>query len=162
MGLFKRKGNDGDDSVGLADDTAWSAPGQPDAVPEPLADLAFFTLDHALSSISEGGALIPLVLLEDSNGRNAHRFVARSLEEGLAKAKKHVAKDSNWRRAVLAYDGYLSLGDQRNDAIYALAWDRDSATACAMAHRYVPGSQQQELQRVGNPVYLGAAPAPGL
>ena len=160
MGLFKRNREAGGGGA-PGSGGQWTAPGDPESLPEPLADLALLTLDHALDSISEGGALIPLVLAEGAGGRNGHRFLAETLEEGLAKARQFVAEDTGWRRAVLAYDGYLSVGDQRNDAVYVLAWDRDSSTACAMAHRYVPGSEQEALQRVGNPVYLGAAPAPG-
>lgn len=165
MGLFRRKDSEGGAEESGADAMAgrvtWTAPGDPDALPGPLADLAFLTLDHALDSISAGGPLIPLVLAESPAGRNGHRFLAESLEVGLEQAKQFVADDTAWDRAVLAYDGYLTTGDGRHDAIYVMAWDRGSATACAMAHRYVPGDEGRPLERMGNPVYLGSAPPPG-
>lgn len=156
MGLFRKR-----DHASGADD-AWGAPERPEDLPDAMADLAFMTLGHALESISEGGPLIPLVLVEGAEGRAAHRFVADTLEEGIAKASNFVAGDPQWQRATLAYDGYLSAEGQRTDAIYVLAWDRPSRTAVQVAHRYLPGGPAAPLQRVGAPMYLGSAAGPGV
>lgn len=153
MGLFGRKRPQ--------DTTQWAAPETAEQIPASLADLAMFALDHALFSIEEGGPLIPLVLAESAAGRNGHRFLADTLEDGLAQARRFVGTDAGWRRAALAYDGYLTRDGDRRDAIYVLAWDRDTATAVSVAHRYVPGQPDRPLERVGDPLYLGAAPPPG-
>ncbi len=164
MGLFQRKNRGANglprQSPGADRPAAWSAPDSPDDMPPPLADLAFLTLDHSLDSVEGGGPLIPLVLAETAGGRALQRFVAATLEEGLAAAQRFVHEDDAWQRACLAYDGYLTLADQRYDAIHVRGWDRESATSVHVAHCYVPGGAAAALQRISGPIYLGAGGPP--
>ena len=169
MGLFRRKKDDEPTTAAApsgapateAEAPAWWTPETSAATPDPLADLAMFTLDHALDSIEQGGPLIPLVLADTDDGRQGHRFMAATLEEGLAQARAFVGQNTAWRRAALAFDGYLTNAEGRCDAIYVLGWDRDSGAAVKVAHAYVPGEETQPLQRLGDPLFLGAPPAPG-
>jgi hypothetical protein len=168
MGLIRRKKDDQPTTAAPseapptgAEPPAWWTPETSAAMPDPLADLAMFTLDHALDSIELGGPLIPLVLADTAAGRQGHRFMAGTLEDGLAQARAFVGQNTAWRRAALAFDGYLTNAEGRRDAIYVLGWDRDSGAAVKVAHVYVPGQETQPLQRLGDPLFLGAPPAPG-
>ncbi len=139
----------------------WWTPESSAAMPDDLADLAMFTLEHALDSIEQGGPLIPLVFADTGEGRQGHRFMAGTLEDGLAQARAFVGEGAAWRRAALAFDGYLTNAEGRRDAIHVHGWDRDSGAAVKVAHAYVPGQETQPLQRLGDPLFLGAPPAPG-
>ena len=105
MGLFRRKKDDEPTTPvtpsspaaapgSEAAATKWWTPESSAAMPDGLADLAMFTLDHALDSIEQGGPLIPLVLADTADGRQGHRFMAGSLEEGLAQARAFVGQDT--------------------------------------------------------------------
>jgi hypothetical protein len=84
-------------------------------------ELAGFFAAHAIWCVSDGGPLVPLGALQLSDGRrNVCRFMD---EEELARA---VARGKEWLDgrledalyATLIYDGYLTLGDWRTDALF--------------------------------------------
>jgi hypothetical protein len=74
-----------------------------------LIELVFAALDHGIGSVSSsGGPLIPFILTEDEEGRRLARFVAETLEESLAQARRQAAS-SDAVRVAIAYDGYLTV-----------------------------------------------------
>jgi hypothetical protein len=120
------------------------------------ADLLFLGLDHGIDSVRGGGPLIPFVITERNGERALARFVAETLEAGIARAVASIKADplAPGDRSVLVYDGYLTPpnGD-RFDAIYAEAIEAGGAVT-VMAQRYKPKGRLRGLETIGNPALL--------
>jgi hypothetical protein len=116
-----------------------------------LADLAFMALDHGLESVrASGGPLIPFVITESQGaGRELTRFAGSTLEEGQAEARRHL-QTLKPDRAVLAWDGYITLQGPRTDAIYVSAYSAGADKALILVQRYSPAAEA-----VGNPAMVG-------
>ncbi len=99
----------------------------------------------------DGGPLIPFVITERNGERALARYVDETLEAGLARAIASIkANPKVAERAVLVYDGYLTLpnGD-RFDAIYAEAIEAGDVVT-VMAQRYKPKRMLRGFETVGN------------
>lgn len=114
-----------------------------------LAELA---LGHAVTSVvPEGGPLIPFAIVENAEG---HRALNRFMDE-LTAAQQHARDEVRSAptavRAAIAWDGYLTLDGQRQDAVFVEASDRGRASI-VVAHRYrdVPGAAEP----IGGPVMV--------
>lgn len=115
--------------------------------------MLFLGLDHGVASVRDGGPLIPFVVTERNGERTLARFVAETLEEGVAQAVESI-KANPADRSVLVYDGYLTLPNgERFDAVYAEAVDATGAVT-VMAQRYKPKRMLRGLETVGNPAVL--------
>lgn len=123
-------------------------------LPQPLVDLAFAALDHAVGSIANGGGpLIPLVFIEQGGGRRLIRGAAERLEEGLALVRAQAAQAADAVTAV-AFDGYVTIPDGRFDAIYVEARDPSGKTL-TLAQRYqVKGLVRKRAEPIGNPIFV--------
>lgn len=156
MGLFGRRRTAPTPSSGPAP-VPFQRPGgylppPDDAAPpsDAVQRLARFALDHALRSVvPEGGPLVPFALLE-GEGRALHRFVG-DLVEGQQQARDDVRTSAGARGAV-AWDGYLTVEGQRQDAVFVEASDRGCASIL-LAQRYhdAPGRSHG----IGEPVAVG-------
>lgn len=124
---------------------------------EKLADLVFLALDHGVDSVRAGGGpLIPFVVVELDGKRELHRFATERLEEGQQRAREAVAALPPTATAyALAYDGYLTVGDMKFDAILVEASERGRPSGVRMAQRYTPKRFLRSFQIVGNPALLG-------
>jgi hypothetical protein len=123
-----------------------------DVAPD-TADLLFFGLDHGIDSVRGGGPLIPFVIAERNGERTLARYVAETLEEGVAQAVDSI-KANSADRSVLVYDGYLTLPNgEKFDAIYAEAVDAAGEVTVA-AQRYKPKRMLRGFETVGNPALL--------
>ena len=81
-----------------------------------LARQAGFLAAHAVWCVSDGEPLVPLVGEARGQEHEVRRFAAETLEEGVAQAQAELAgTDSD--RAVLIYDGYLTIGENRLDSL---------------------------------------------
>lgn len=122
---------------------------------EHVIEFAWSALDLAMDRIKKGGPLIPFTLIRHNNEDNIKVFVADTLEESVAEAKAQLAKDMQYADiGLVAYDGYLTVDDQRTDAIFTETYERGSQFPHRLAMRYKSrlfgGSKP-----VGNAVYLG-------
>ena len=134
-----------------------STPKQEPQMSQRLSDIAFFALDHGIYSIQEGdGPLIPFVISEKADGkRKLDRYMADRLEESVAQAQFAVSRlASDVTAYAIAHDGYITMEGTKYDAILVEASERGRAGAVIMAQRYVPKTEQQSFQRVGNPALL--------
>jgi hypothetical protein len=124
---------------------------------ERLLDLVLRALDHATESIAHGGPLIPFVLAETTaRDRTLERFVADDLETAKAMARERITElEQDAARAALAYDGYVTIGGQRSDAILVQAQERGKSASVIFAQRYRPGSKVRRLQPTCNAAFLG-------
>ena len=133
-----------------------SAPQQPQ-MSQRLADIAFLALDHGINSIQDGaGPLIPFVISEQPDGkRKLSRYMADRLEEGVAQARLAVSQlPSDVTAYAIAYDGYITIEGTKYDAILVEASERGRPRAVVLAQRYVPKTEHQSFQRVGNAALL--------
>jgi hypothetical protein len=84
-------------------------------------ELAGFFGAHAIWCVSDGGPLIPLVAYQSQDGkRGSDRFVdEQHLERAVARAKESLeANPHHAESAVLIYDGFITLGEWRTDALF--------------------------------------------
>ena len=141
-----------------------SGPTSVDPAADPLLDLAFAGLDHAIDSVeASGGPLIPFVLARTGDRLSLQRFVTGRLEEGVALVEQHLdavaaaTADPTGGQAdgaCGAWDGYLTVEDTRSDAVLARAVDRTGAEVL-LAQRYeVRGLLRKKARRIGNPALV--------
>lgn len=97
--------------------------------------LAEIALAHALDAVvAQGSPMAPFAVLEDADGR---RVLARFEGEPLAaveRARAH-ARQSGAARAAVAWDGWLTVADIRQDAVVVHASD-PGCDGVVVAHRY--------------------------
>jgi hypothetical protein len=124
---------------------------------ESMMALIFMALDHSVSSVENGGPLIPFVIFVDSSGeKQLRRFVADSLEKGRAMALEFVgALPASTERYAVATDGYLRSESTREDAVVVEGSERGMAEAIIFAQRYSPKRLWRIARPVGNPAYIG-------
>lgn len=120
-----------------------------------LRRLAEIALGQALEVIvREGGPMTPFVVLDRPAGRVLGRFEGEA-GAALARARAHVAAcDAD--RAAVAWDGYLTVGGIRQDAVVVAASDRGRA-GVVVAHRY--RETVEGTVTVGRPVLVGPTDA---
>ncbi|NUO49182.1 MAG: hypothetical protein HOV80_10040 [Polyangiaceae bacterium] len=133
---------------------------------EKAAELAGFFTAHAVWSVSDGETLVPLLGHEGAAGRNMIRFAAEQAEEAVRHAKDWLESNpENVARAVLVYDGFLTLGDVRKDALFATVVDyADPRRSLEIAIPYRPANHDdgfavymlKALSSVGLPDDLGS------
>jgi hypothetical protein len=116
-----------------------------------LAELAFLALDHGLDSVrASGGPLIPFVITEsEDSGRRLTRFLAGTLEESQAEARRQL-QALHPSRAVLAWDGYVTIDGVRTDGIFVSAYTAGTDKSLILVQRYSAGAVA-----VGNPARVG-------
>jgi hypothetical protein len=128
-----------------------------------LAEIAFLALDHGIYSIQDGEhPLIPFVISEKTEGkRKIDRYMSRAaggwvLEESLAQARLAVSRlSSDVTAYAIAHDGYITIEGTKYDAILVEASERSRTRAVLLAQRYIPKTEQQSFQRIGNAAFLG-------
>ena len=132
-----------------------------------LADITFIALDHGIYSIQDGeGPLIPFVISDQADGkRKLDRYMSVAkmgksegwvLEESLAQARLAVSKlPLSVTTYAMAHDGYITIQGTKYDAILVESSERGRPRAVLLAQRYIPKTEQQSFQRVGNAVFLG-------
>ena len=123
---------------------------------EELLDLIFVALDHGVDSVSGGGPLVPFALTEAPDGRTLTRFHAGELEVGVAQAREHARDVPEATLIAIAYDGYLTVEDERSDAIFVEGQERGTASSVVFAQRYKPGGRLRKFSTIGNPAYVGS------
>lgn len=113
-------------------------------------DLVFKALDHAIDSVTDGGVLVPFVMTQN----NLSRFVSGKIEEAKAEAEIYIEEEKNEPLLVLAYDGFVTIENIKNDAIFVKGVDRNKKKKLVIAQRYVPATSKQVFKTVGNPVLI--------
>jgi hypothetical protein len=119
--------------------------------------LASLALKHGIESIRDaGGPLIPFVIVEKAEGRTIQRFMAETLEESLQQACEFVRdRLDEFDRAVIAYDGVVTVNGERKDAILVLAYGKGQPTTHLFAQPYTPKRFLNRVKASGEPLYLG-------
>lgn len=154
-----------------------TAPSDPAAMPDPatgagatlwrdalspeLRTLTEITLAHALEAVvATGTPMLPFIITEaevpqDADAgcaprRTLHRFEGE-LGAAVEKAREH-ARAFDGPRAAIAWDGWLTVGGIRQDAVVVQASER-GRTGVVVAHRY--RETLEGVVVVGRPVLVG-------
>ena len=124
---------------------------------EQLLNFALFALDHAAESvIASGGPLVPFAITEAGGQRQLARFPG-DLEEGQQQARTSVRSAPDAELAAVAWDGYLTVGGERADAVFVEASGRSDPESVLIAQRYrIVGRLKKRTQRVGNAAVVGS------
>ena len=120
------------------------------------AKLAGYFTAHAIWCVSDGETLIPLLGFETADGtRQMHRFMTEKFEQGVQEGKDRLASNSDGAvRSVLVYDGYITLGTRKLDALFADIRDYGfPSRSLLMAIPYRPASSPEGLA-VHRPKFL--------
>lgn len=85
--------------------------------------LAGFFAAHALWCVSDGEVLIPFLAYELPDGtRQMTRLAADTLKEGVTQGRDWLGQNPDQvSRAVLIYDGYITLESGKTDALFVEA-----------------------------------------
>lgn len=126
-------------------------------------DLSWSVLDHAVESLADGEPLIPFAVVLQGPEQRLHRFVADTLEEGIAHGRAFLAQLPEGEVAAFAFDGYLTRDGERTDAVYVEVHRRGQPSSGCLAQRYIPGAPPEMLGNASDcgdfaPLLGGAAP----
>jgi hypothetical protein len=129
-----------------------------------LNDLMFKALDHAVLSIEGNGeTLIPFSLTENATGQRAlTRYVADRIEAGIEEGKKKIeAAKETVERYAFAYDGFLTIGEDRWEGLFVEAGDKVAETGVLLCQRYrrKKGWFKKGIEPIGNPALVGSPPS---
>ena len=118
-----------------------------------------FALDHGVESIKiKGkGPLVPFIVTEVNGEKEVIRFFTNHLEDGLSEAIRYLKDERKSHFAVLVYDGFLPLNDQKFNAVIVRGYDRADTIGYTLGQRYVPSGFFSFFKLVGNKVFLGNA-----
>lgn len=137
----------------------------PAAVPDPalwrdslsaeLRALTEITLAHALEAVvATGSPMPPFAVVEGPQGRLLCRFEGDP-SAAAERARAH-ARASQGPRAAVAWDGWLTVGGIRQDAVVVQASER-GRPGVVVAHRY--RETLEGVVVVGRPVLVGPGDA---
>jgi len=86
---------------------------------EQMAELAGFFAAHGVWCVSSGVVLTPILAFEMADGvRQMRRIVADELQDAVAQGQQWLAENPDAAaRAVLVFDGYLTLVSGKMDAL---------------------------------------------
>jgi hypothetical protein len=91
-------------------------------------ELAGFFAAHAVWCVSDGETLVPIFAYESSDGsRQMERIEAEQLQDAVRHGKDRLAANpESSSRAVLVYDGFVTLADRKTDALIVDAMEYGS------------------------------------
>jgi len=106
-----------------------------------LMRLAGFALGHAVWCVSDHETLIPFLLSESAGKRQLLRVTAELLEDAVQQAAAQLETNpEDADRAVLVYDGYVTMDDLRSDALIVKALEYGVIGSPVRVYlRYRPG-----------------------
>ena len=107
-----------------------------------VAELGGFFAAHGIWSVSDGEALVPFCAVESHDGARAlTRFAADRLEVGVEQARAFFAQPpGHCARAVLVYDGYVTLEWGKTDALIVEARSLGTDASFTMLVPYRSGA----------------------
>ena len=120
-------------------------------------DFAYIGLDHGINSIADnGGPLIPFVLSQTGSEKKLQRFVTDKYEDGPLQAEDYLKNlTTKPDKALIAFDGFVTLGGEKSDAIIVRCYDKLESDGLILAQRYAPKKDSKGVEPVGNATLLG-------
>ncbi|OXM72572.1 MULTISPECIES: hypothetical protein [Amycolatopsis] len=127
----------------------------------------FDAIDHAVAEAEDtASGFVPFVLAVLPDGEKvAKRYVDDeenfTVEGSVALARQDLAAaDPVPRHVALAWDGFLTLDEDRTEAVFVDAYEQGRPEGVRFAQRYLRGGNGLEL--LGNPLLLNHRPEPML
>src|SRR5262245_45868032 len=128
-------------SVGFFGKKSRAQDGGGGCIPAETMEMAGFFAAHAVWSVSDGETLVPMLAIEDAAGqRSMARLAADRLEQAVASGQEQLrANPAGARRAVLIFDGFVTLESGRTDALVLEIrdYERTAAAKCMIPYRPV-------------------------
>ena len=128
---------------------------------EPLLDLIFEALDHAVQSVANtNGPLIPFAILESAAGeRTLARFTTgRNADEARQHAQSHVAQAADCAKYAIASDGTITESGQRIPVVMVEAGEQDGEHGFSFVQRFASTAACRFAQPVRNPGIIDQPP----
>ncbi|MFK7948764.1 MAG: hypothetical protein AB8G11_14320 [Saprospiraceae bacterium] len=124
---------------------------------EGLIELMFKGLDHGISSIQDSEGLLIVFSLFQQNGEiKIVRFVTDKLEDGPIQAQKYLVKmDEKPDFAVIAYEGIVTIENEKFDAVIVEGFDKNDTDAYVLAQRFKRKTAKSKFEAIGNAGYFG-------
>jgi len=125
---------------------------------ELLRKLLQETIEAGMRTVGSGNDLIPFLVTDGEKAGAIAVLACEDFDKSTQAAKKIIARvqDSIVRYAY-AYDGYLTLEGERNDAIFVEAVERAQDHVFVFAQRYRPKRFLRPAKTIGNPALLMTA-----
>lgn len=124
---------------------------------EGLVELMFKGLDHGIGSIEDSeGLLIAFSLFQQNSEIKIVRFVTDKLQDGPIQAQKYLQKmDKNPDFAIIAYEGIVTIENEKFDAVIVEGFDKNDADGYVLAQRFKRKTAKTEFEAIGNAGYFG-------
>ena len=124
---------------------------------ESLIELMFKGLDHGIGSIQDSeGVLIAFSIFEENNELKIVRFVTDKIEDGPIQAQKHLEKmDKKPDLAIIAYEGIVSIENEKFDAVIVEGFDQDDTDGYVLAQRFKRKTADSKFEAIGNAGFFG-------
>ncbi len=117
---------------------------------EPILDVARQAIDLAMECVATGETLLAFVVTEGDPGAIAS-LAGGPFDEMLAMAQSKVdALGEETTAFAFAYDGFITLQDERSDCVYVEATKTSCDTLYLFAQRYRPKKFLRPAKRIGN------------
>jgi len=101
--------------------------------------LAGVALAHALGSIEGGGPLCTLALVKTKDRMNFVRYEAKTIPVSIVGARRDLRdRLASGGHAVLVYDGFATVDDDRRDAMIVELIAQDGTALASLVQRYRP------------------------
>ncbi len=123
-----------------------------------LVDLVIFGLELGFDRLRENGRLAPCLITESLDDRAFLSFDTVDTDRAACvdRARQTAAQTGDEiETSVIVFDGVLTLGRSRVDAIFAEARERDHGHGIVLAQRYRRRSLLRRTRRKGPIVYCG-------
>lgn len=119
-----------------------------------FSDLVYAALDHGRAALAglTSGPLIPFAMTRVAEQREVVRFAGTNYDEDQ-QAALLFARGGAFAAWAVGWDGYLTLGGVRTEALFVRARRADGQRELLFAWRYARESGAP--QTIGNPAFLG-------
>lgn len=118
--------------------------------------LAEYALDHALSEVVDSRtSVVPFVITEQHGERRMHRFETPYSGQSTAAARYFLRANTEIDRAVLVWDGFVTIAGRRMDAVMAEYCEAGSDFSTITARRYRPARMFSAPLAIGETILVG-------
>lgn len=115
-------------------------------------------LDHAVQMKKDGiDPMLPFAFVYSDNNNTLKSFVGDTLEYAEKMFERTIMEEKP-DYAIYGYDGYLTIEGNKNDAILLKAYQKTDDVIYLVGQRFIPKSDQNDCEIIGNPAFLGTEP----
>ena len=128
---------------------------------QPLLQLIFLALDHAVHSIeNSNGPLVPFAVIDTANGeRMLARFTSgQNPEEARQHARAHIAQSNKWIRYAVTADGTITEGGRRVPVVMVEAGEQGAEHGFMFVQRFESTPSCKFLKLTQNPSLIDEPP----